>query len=140
MYVYRKANWFAMLWAGGVALALVYLPAILLPVIAPSRTTYQLTPSGRVTRYTEGTVGVLDGEGPAAYVSALLPLMLSIVPLLVSRRERWRQAASVVAAGLVGLYVLLGLWSIGLLYVPTVIALALAASGRMDAEQLPAPA
>ena len=128
----RGANWFAVIWAGGVPLCLLYLPAVLLPVLAPARTTYELTPTGRVTRYTEGTVGILDGEGPAAYLSALLPFLITLLPLLVWRSVPWRRVVSAVATVGVGLYVVLGAMTIGLLYIPALVSLALAAVGAAD--------
>jgi hypothetical protein len=130
----RTANWFAMLWAGSVALGLVYLPAILLPVLAPSRTTFEQTAAGGLTQYTERTVGVLDGASPAEFLSVLLPLLVAIVPLLVSRSERWRRTTSAIGAALVGLYVLLGIMTVGLLFVPSVVALARAADRGTDSE------
>ena len=124
----HRANWFAMLWSGGVALCLVYLPAIVLPVLGTTHTTYERTASGGVARYTERTVGPLAGSSSAEYASVLLPLLIAIVPLLVSRSERWRRVTSAVAAALVGLYVVLGFMTLGLLYAPAAVALAIAAS------------
>lgn len=130
MSAQRKANWFAMLWAGGVALCLVYVPAIVLPLLTTSRTTYERTATGGLSRDTERTVGVLEGASSAEYFSVLLPFLVAMVPLLLARSERRRRVASAIAAGLVGLYVVLGAMTIGLLYLPAAMGLAVAVMQR----------
>jgi uncharacterized membrane protein YhaH (DUF805 family) len=134
----RRANWFAMLWSGGVALCLVYLPAIILPALGADRWSYERTATGELTGYRERTVGPLDGATQSEYVSVLVPLLLAIVPLLVSRSDRWRRRASVGAAALVALYVVLGMMTVGLLYLPAAVALALAAAAPSLRSRSPA--
>lgn len=138
MYVYRKANWFAMIWTAAISVSLLYMP-----MYATSSQSYTVAPShASESPESAGTATLADVNGASAYLLLLTPVLAALVPVLLLRWDRWRRTASVAAAVVLGVYLSVAVLSLGflvMLYAPAVLALALAASGRMDGE-LPATA
>ena len=117
----RIANWFAVAWTAAVGVYLLYAP-----MYATETTSYSIGGSAPPAPTTHsGTTSLLAVEGRGAYVRALLPVVVALVPLLLPSRAA-RRTGLVVATILLLVYALLGAASIGLWYMPAVVALVVA--------------
>ena len=76
---------------------------------------------------TSSRVSLLSNEGPGVLIVVALPAVLVALPLLL-RSERARRRARVVIVVLLGVLVVLGALSIGLFFVPTLVAMILSMS------------
>ena len=122
MSVARKANWIALLWTSGVSLALLFVP-----MYETETDVYTIGPAaGPVPPASHGWGTLADENGARVYVLLVIPVLAALAPILVRRRERWRRAASWVAAAVIALLVMLAMTTIGLAYVPALIPLAVA--------------
>jgi hypothetical protein len=117
------AGWFAFAWSLLVTFGLLFFP---------------LYGGSTSTRNAEGASATLGAEvwgegtllsvaGAPALVFIMLPLLASLAPLVAPRARRYR--ATVIATIAVTVLVLLAVMTLGLLHVPTAIALVVA-SGR----------
>jgi hypothetical protein len=82
--------------------------------------------AGEVTR----TTTLLESEGPGVLLVLLVPVVLTLLPLLV--RGRGRRVVSVLAALLLGVGALMGLASIGAFYLPALISAIAAATAAVQ--------
>jgi hypothetical protein len=99
-----------------VALGLSMLASLVLLVIpAFGGTSASSEGGGEITHATT----LLESEGPRVLLVLLIPVVLTLVPLLV--RGRGRGPVSVLAALLLGAGALVGLASIGAFYLPALI-------------------
>lgn len=81
---------------------------------------------------TSTRVSLLSNEGPSVLITVAIPVLLVALPLLV-RGPIARYRASVLIVSLLGLLVMLGAMTIGLFFVPTLIAMILSLSARQRA-------
>lgn len=122
----RRGVMVAALLAAGASLLLLWLP-----VYATASNSYSIGPNGvgssaaSVSRAT-----LLDVNGAGALVGLLVPLVLAAAPLLVPSAQPLRMATRLSAAALVVFVVLAG-FSIGLFYIPSAIAMVLAAGQQI---------
>ena len=120
----RLAIIFATLWAAGAGLWFA-----VGPVYATMTTAHSLAPSGAtapaVPSRVDRTSG-MDINGPRIALVLMVPVLLAAMPLLTRNRAPRRSAGT--AAGLMFAFCLLGAASVGILYLPSAIALALAAA------------
>ena len=120
----RLAIIFATLWAAGAGLWFA-----VGPVYATMTTTHSLGPSGATAPAVPPRVGHTNGvdvNGPRIALVLIIPVLLAALPLLTRNLAPRRSAG--IAAGLMLVLCLLGAASIGILYLPSVIALAVAAA------------
>ena len=127
----RIASWFAPTWAVGVAVYLLLGPAHTSwgSTIAPERAPLSAT--------TLGSTSALAAMGPRAVLLLFVPAVLAAAPL-VARRSGARRTLAAIAAAMVGAFVLVGAGTVGLLFLPTAVALVLEASGREPVSRRPA--
>jgi hypothetical protein len=100
-----------------VALGLSLLASLVLLVIPAFGGTSASSDNGG--REVVRTTTLLESEGSRVLLILLIPVVLTLVPLLI--RGRGRGAFSVLAALLLGIGALLGLASIGAFYLPALI-------------------
>jgi hypothetical protein len=74
----------------------------------------------------------LESQGGVALRVLLVPVALATLPLLAWPAGRLRVPATALSAALLGAVVLLGAASLGLLYVPSALAAALALARQLD--------
>ena len=80
--------------------------------------------------FIESRLSLIAAEGWTVVIPVLVPVVIAFVPVLL-RGRRGAQVARVVAAGLLGVGVMLALASIGMLYLPTLaVLIAAAATGE----------
>ena len=127
----RFGLWFAPAWAAAVAGFLLFGP------VYGTASTVRDAPSTGVpgAGRTGDSAGLLAVNGPHALI-VLVPVVLAALPILVRRPER-RQMVAVLAALLIGGFAFLGAASVGLLFLPTAIALVFVA---IEAERASRPA
>ncbi|MGH2374892.1 MAG: hypothetical protein ACRDIC_15695 [bacterium] len=124
----RRGVILATLLAGGASLLLVWLP-----LYATATNSYSIGPDGGgVSTSSVGRATLLDVNGAGALVGLVLPLALAVASLLVPGTRWVRVATGLSAAALVGFVVLSG-FSIGLFYVPSAIAMVVAAGQQTRA-------
>ena len=123
----RIALWFAVVWALGLATLLL---GVSITWHRSSSTVRNR--SGDVVAHSESGpslrvgAGLLAERGPRALV-LLLPAAVAALPLLIRHPGR-RRAAALGAAVLVGTFAAIGAASVGILLLPSVLALTVAAS------------
>ncbi|HEX3090111.1 MAG TPA: hypothetical protein VHQ23_15770 [Ilumatobacteraceae bacterium] len=88
-------------------------------VLLPLGTSTSVSSEGVTTT---SHVSLLSNEGPSVLVIVTIPLLLVALPLLL-RNPKASHRARVVVVVLLGILVLLGALSIGLFFVPTLIAM-----------------
>ena len=98
-----------------VTAAITGLSAVLLPL----GTTSTVASNGVETT---NHVSLLSNEGPSVLVIVTIPLLLVALPLVL-RDSKASHRARVVVVVLLGILVLLGAMSIGLFFVPTLVAM-----------------
>jgi hypothetical protein len=69
---------------------------------------------------------LLDAEGPGVIVTLAVPVLICAIPLLAPARHR--RAAAWISAVLLGIGVILGLLSVGVYFVPSLILLIIGAN------------
>jgi hypothetical protein len=78
---------------------------------------------------TSTRVSLLSNEGPGVFIVVAIPALLVAVPLLLrGATASYRSRVSIVM--LLGVFMLLGAMSIGLFFVPTLIAMMMATSAQ----------
>jgi hypothetical protein len=73
---------------------------------------------------TSSRVSLLSNEGPSVWIAVAIPALLVAVPLLL-RGATARHRSRTIIVALLGIFVLLAAMSIGLFFLPTLIAMAL---------------
>jgi hypothetical protein len=117
----RGANILALLWTLGAAAFF-----LLVPVYGRTSSARTISPDGTSTHVVStGQVGLLAVSGWSALIPLTIPVLLCLVPLLLQSPKAQRRALAAAAMG-IGALVLLGAASIGLFYVPAVVALVVA--------------
>lgn len=109
--------------------------AMLFIVFAPlQRTSSAMTGSDGVVVTSSTTQSLLQSQGGWVLVVAAFPVALTVLPLFAgwSRRPRLFRSLLVGSTVVLGLFVLVSGFSIGLFYVPALIALVAAAAQRPD--------
>jgi hypothetical protein len=129
--------WIAPAMAAATA-AFVYLA----PMVSTMSDTMSMRPDGTPAHAVlRGTTSLRASQGSSILIPILIPVLLAALPL-AGRDPKSRQAYGILSAALLGVFILLGSMSIGMFYVPTL--LALIAALLLDrwlavkAEQLPA--
>jgi hypothetical protein len=117
----RLLRWFPVAWAGGVYLALLWLPAY--------RSVQEAVHTdGSAIRTTgQATLAAVNGRG--VYLTLAVPVLAALVAAL-PWPARFRRLAAVGGAVIAGAFVVLGMASVGLFFLPSalgLIGLALAA-------------
>jgi hypothetical protein len=85
---------------------------------------------------TSTRVSLLANEGPSVLIVVAVPVLLVGLPLLL-RGARTSYRARVVVVTLLGLLVVLGMMSIGLFFVPTMIAMMVSTSAQTSTRPKP---
>jgi hypothetical protein len=85
---------------------------------------------------TSSRVSLLSNEGPSVLIIVALPALLVALPLLL-RGATMSYRARVVVVTLLGLLVVLGMMSIGLFFVPTMIAMMVSTSAQTTTRPKP---
>ena len=116
----RIANWIAVAWTAAVGAFLLYGP-----MYATESTSYAIGGEAATPAPHVETKGLLAVEGSSAYARVLLPVLVALVPLLMPWRAV-RQIARFVAIALLTAYALAGVMSVGMFYLPAIVALAVA--------------
>jgi hypothetical protein len=102
---------------------LLALTASFLLLVLP---TYATTSAG-----VEGRATLLQVNGPGVLIPLAAPVLIALLPLVFPKR-----AVHIGAAMVLGLFALVGGFSIGLFYIPSVVVMALAAF-RLPTQRLP---
>lgn len=97
------------------AVALAVVASVLLLVV-PTGTSETTTSTGE---HTSESTTLLGTEGPSVLWPLLVPVLLTLVPLLVSRRLR--PAVSITCTVLLAVGVILAVLSIGVFFVPALV-------------------
>jgi hypothetical protein len=121
------ARWWNIV-ATAVAL-LTGLGAMLLPL--GTRSSAQLNGAQRTTR-----VSLLSSEGPSLVVVLAIPVLLVALPLML-RNATWTYRSRVLIVVLLSILVVLGAMSIGLFFVPTLIAMIVSMSAQASTRAVP---
>jgi hypothetical protein len=109
--------------AAGASLLLLWLP-----VYATLSASHSLGPNGVESSTSAGrNATLLEVNGVRALIPLLIPVALALAPLLVPGASTRRMATCICAAAL-AVFVILAGFSIGMLYIPSAIALVLAAA------------
>lgn len=115
---------------GYAAVALALLPSLVL-LVAPTYagySEYATSHGDELLRARTGGSTLVQGNGRWAVLTLCLPLILAIAPILLERPP-FRRGATHVATVFLTVFVVLGSFSIGLLYAPAAIALWVASLG-----------
>jgi hypothetical protein len=115
-----------------VALVLSILPVAVAWLPLATETT---TDSSGIT--TTSHPSLIDNEGRSVLLVLLVPVVIAVIPVLLRHRPV-AQAARTAAVVLMGIGVLLALLSIGIFYVPALVALGVAAATGRRRVPLPA--
>ena len=99
-----------------------------------SRAGSTLSPDGVVTVTAMPARSGLDMIGPRLFLVLLIPVILAAIPAIVPR-NRWGKRAGGTAVVLYGVFCLVTGFSIGLLYVPALLALVLSATIPLSSRQ-----
>lgn len=105
--------------------------ALVVAAFAPlQRSTSSVTDSTGLMQTTSDNRSLMDDQGPSILLVAALPAVVALVPLLAAWRRKPRLFRQMLVAStvLVALFVVATGFSIGLLYVPALVALMVAAS------------
>lgn len=81
---------------------------------------------------TTSSESLLSSEGSSVLIVLAIPVMLIVVPLLL-RNQTLAYRSRIVIVVLLGIFVLLGALSIGLFFVPTLIAMVLSLAAQNSA-------
>lgn len=109
----------------GLAVAVGSVAVVLLPLV--HRSTVASADPNQPPVIRESHLSLLAAEGWTVLVPMLIPVLISLVPV-VCRHRRAAQLTRVVAAGLMAVGVMLAMASIGMLYLPLLGVLAAAAA------------
>ena len=111
-----------------VAVALAAAAAMVVVFAPLQRSTSMRTGTNGVTVTSTSSQSLLDTEGAGIAAVAAIPVVLCLLPLfgLVLRSDRVNRVVRIAAAVLLALFVFLTGFSIGLLYVPALVALIVA--------------
>lgn len=131
----RKPGRMVVLFAVGLAV----LAAVVVALAPMGRSVTTTMDSSGASTTSRETYSLLESEGTGILVVASVPVVIALVPLLIGRFGRGRAftVALVIATTLMGLFVLLTGFSIGLLYAPAFVALLVA---TVQAKTAPAAA
>jgi hypothetical protein len=100
------------------------------PTYVTQTSTVEITTGGqRVTASSTARRTLSEVNGPTVYVAVAIPMLLAALPLLF-RRPGARRASVRASALLLLAFVLLGGFSIGMFYLPSAVAMGLAALDR----------
>ncbi|HSF27316.1 MAG TPA: hypothetical protein VLC50_07350 [Actinomycetes bacterium] len=112
--------------------------ASLVLAFVPMGTSESVTVSndGPVSRTVASTT-MLQTEGPSVLVALALPVLLAALPVLVP--PRYRLVVAVPSAVLLGVFVFLAMFSVGIFFLPAFIASVVAAA-RLRSSGQPTPA
>ena len=124
----RVLRWFALAWAGAAYVALLWLPTY-----GEIRET--ISPTG-VHTVSRGSATLLAVNGPRVYGILAVPVLAALLSIL-PWPGRIRRASVITAAVLASAFVALGMASVGLFFLPSAVALVVAARA---AEQAARPA
>lgn len=106
--------------------ALSLLAALVLLVIPTGRQeSVSISSTGEITRHSRSTT-LVQSDGWSVLVPLAVPAAFAGVPLAL-RRTRWRRGALVAASVLLLAFVVAGLFSIGVFYLPAAVAMVTAA-------------
>jgi hypothetical protein len=117
----RGLRWFALVWAGGAYLALLRLPLY-------GQMSESITSDGS-RRLSTGSATLAAVNGPSVYLILAVPVFaaaLSVLPW----PSRLRRAADVTAATIATAFVVLGLMTVGAVFLPAAAALLASALAR----------
>jgi uncharacterized membrane protein YeiH len=117
--------------AAATAVALAVLASLVLLVV-PIYAGYSesaTSQGGGLLRVPTGGSTLVQVNSPSAVLTLGLPLMLVVAPILLGR-SRFRRSVTYLAAVFLTVFVVLGSFSIGLLYAPAAIALWVTSRGR----------
>ena len=131
---HRRFWWLAPGWAVVASSYLLFAPTV-------AHVTESARSSANTVGESSGAIptssSLLETEGLSAFGPLLVPVLLTTLPLL-TRRPEPRRILGTIAALLLGIFCVLGLSSIGLFYVPSVMALVVAVIvGRSSSDELP---
>jgi hypothetical protein len=105
---------------------LALLAVVLLLVIPTGREeSVSISSTGEITRHSRSTT-LVQSDGWSVLVPLAVPVAIAGVPLAL-RRTRWRRGALVAASVLLLAFVVAGLLSIGVYYLPAAVAMETAA-------------
>jgi hypothetical protein len=118
----RALRWFAVAWAAGVYLVLLRLPMYSSASSSQTAGGPEIRSSGRAT--------LAAVNGPSVYLILAVPVLASVLAVL-----RWpprlSRPATIVGAVIASGFVVLGMATVGMFFVPTALALiTVAAAGR----------
>lgn len=122
--------WVAPTWAAAASVLL-----LVMPTVATMRETLSLGQRSPAVS-PPSLSSLLSAQGPSVIPPLALPVIASILPLL-GRTARTRRILGTVATVLLGVFCVLGAWSVGLFYVPSLVAL-VAALAMTSGERRPA--
>ena len=118
---------FAVIWAMGVGLWFAFGPRYSTAAVSSSTADVAAAPSSSPPHATEGTAsGLVVNGAPLLLLVLGIPVVLAVAPLAV-RSDRQRRVAGV-AAVLMLAGAVVAAFSVGLLYIPTAVALGVAAA------------
>jgi hypothetical protein len=117
-----RSRWFVAALLLNIATALALM---LLPTVAVHEGYGPATPDGNGRVVTTGRVVSLWADQPTVAFVLAIPVLLCALPLLV--RPRRRRAAAWVGATALAMFVLLGLLSVGLFFLPGVVLMVIGA-------------
>jgi hypothetical protein len=115
MQISRAAQWFALGWA-----ALAYVILLRLPLYSTKTT--RLDGGGVMA----GQASLPEVNGPGVYVTLAIPLLTALLAV-VAWRTRFRRSATLLAAVIATIFAVLGSMTIGGFFLPTAVALIVAA-------------
>ncbi|CAN5601052.1 hypothetical protein BH24ACT13_BH24ACT13_06110 [soil metagenome] len=93
------------------------------------------SPGSAPAEFTEETLSLLQSEGPSVLPVLAVPVLLTLAPLLLAKS--YARAASLVCTGLLMVGVVLTGFTIGLLFVPALIAAIVACAMYLDSPRSP---
>ncbi len=114
----RAVQWLAVVLSLAAALVALF-------VLRGSSVT-MMTSSDGPTETVVSSPTLLEAQGASVLIPLLVPVLLTLVPVLIPSGTVWR-IASIVSAALLGIFVVLGALSVGWLYVPALLAAIVAA-------------
>ncbi|MFA5565569.1 MAG: hypothetical protein WC184_07190 [Acidimicrobiia bacterium] len=104
-----------------IALAVVVISAVLV-LLVPTGSSVEVSVvqdelGARTETVTKDSVSLLENEGPSVLILMAIPVLLVAVPLILPVARR--QQARVFVTGLMGVFIVLGMMSIGVFFIPT---------------------
>ena len=121
-------RWFPLAWAAGAYLVLLWLPAYRWERVTQTAGGAEIREAGRAT--------LVAGNGPRVYLILAVPVVAAALAALPWPAQ-FRQPAAVAGAVVVGAFVMLGMASVGMFFLPSALGL-IALAHAAEASSRPA--